>query len=176
MDKVLKVRQKKMKTRTQKIVIAAMIASLTCVATMIIKVPMPYGYANLGDCIVLLGGWVLSPLYGFMAAGIGSALADILSGYALYAPVTFVIKGVMALVAYYGVKCFGKKISSFTAQLISGTIAELIMAAGYYIYEGFLYGFATASVSIGPNLAQGAVGLIAGLMLVKVFEKNKIML
>ena len=90
-----------MKFSTKKIVMASMLASLCCVATMIIKIPSPLkGYLNLGDCVVLLSGFMLSPLYGFFAAGIGSALADIFSGYVIYAPATFVIKGVMALIAY----------------------------------------------------------------------------
>ena len=55
---------------------AALLAALTCVATMIIKIPSPLkGYLNLGDCVVLLAGWMLSPTYGFLAAGLGSALA-----------------------------------------------------------------------------------------------------
>ena len=78
---------------TKRIVMAAMLAALTCVATMVIKIPSPLkGYLNLGDCVVLLAGWMLSPVYGFLAAGIGSALADVFSGYVLYAPATFVIK------------------------------------------------------------------------------------
>ena len=68
----------KAKNATQKIVIAALLAALTCVATMIIKIPSPLkGYLNLGDCIVLLAGWMLSPVHGFLAAGLGSALADV---------------------------------------------------------------------------------------------------
>ena len=68
---------------TQRIVMAALLAALTCVATMIIKIPSPLkGYLNLGDCVVLLAGWMLSPTYGFLAAGLGSALADTFSGYA----------------------------------------------------------------------------------------------
>ena len=83
-----------MKTKTQKIVTASMLAALTCVATMIIKIPSPLkGYINLGDASVLLSGWLLSPVYGFFSAGIGSALADIFSGYTVYAPATFLIKG-----------------------------------------------------------------------------------
>ena len=82
-----------------------MLAALTCIATMVIKIPSPLnGYLNLGDCVVLLAGWMLSPVYGFLAAGVGSALADLFSGYVVYAPATFVIKGLMALVAYYGFK------------------------------------------------------------------------
>ena len=60
------------KNTTQRIVIAAMMASLVCVATMVVKIPSPLnGYLNLGDCVVLLAGWMLSPAYGFLAAGIG---------------------------------------------------------------------------------------------------------
>ena len=62
---------------TKKIAIAALLAALNCVTTMIIKIPSPLkGYINLGDCIVLLSGWLLSPGYGFAAAAIGSALAE----------------------------------------------------------------------------------------------------
>ena len=71
-----------MNTKTKKIVMAALTAALACVATMIIKIPSPLkGYLNLGDCIVLTAGWLLSPTYGFLAAGLGSALADVFSGY-----------------------------------------------------------------------------------------------
>ena len=76
-------------------------ASMVCVATMIIKIPSPMkGYLNIGDCIVLLCGWLLAPGYGFVAAGLGSALADMLSGYVVYAPATFLIKGSMALIVF----------------------------------------------------------------------------
>ena len=44
-----------MKSKTQSMVMAAMLAALTCAATMVIKIPSPlHGYINLGDCIVLL--------------------------------------------------------------------------------------------------------------------------
>ena len=86
---------------TRKIVIASLMAALTCVATMVIHIPSPtQGYLNLGDCMVLCCGWMLNPFYGFCAAGIGSGLADLLSGYGLYAPATLLIKGLMALTAH----------------------------------------------------------------------------
>ena len=50
------------------------------------------------------------------------------------------------------------------------------MFMGYYVYEGFLYGFGPAAVSLPANAAQGVVGLIVGVILIKIFEKNKIML
>ena len=164
-----------MNTRTKKIVMAALIASLTCVATMIINIPSPLkGYINLGDCIVLVAGWMLSPAYAFLAAGLGSALADIFSNYLTYAPATFVIKGLMALVAFYGFKLLNKKLASLPSRIFSGVSAEIVMILGYFVFEGFLYGFAPSLVNIPANAVQGAAGIIVGTVLIKVFEKSKI--
>lgn len=166
-----------MQTKTGKIVITALIASLVCVATMIIKIPSGLnGYVNLGDCMVLVAGWMLSPVYAFAAAGIGSALADLFSGYVIYAPVTFVIKGVMALVACFGLSLMQKKLGRLPSQLIGGVVAEIIMIAGYYVFEGFMYGFAPSLINIPANAVQGAAGLIFGIVLIKILEKSKLTL
>ena len=164
-----------MNTKTKKIVMSALMAALTCVATMIIKIPSPLnGYINLGDCVVLAAGWLLFPVCGFLSAGIGSALADLLSEYATYAPATFVIKGLMALVALYGFKLLHKKWGNLSAKIVSGVVAEIVMILGYFVFEGFLYGFAPSAVNIPANAVQGVAGLIAGILLVKIFEKSKI--
>ena len=161
------------KSSTQKIVISALLAALTCVATMIIKIPSPLkGYLNLGDCVVLLSGWMLSPVYAFLAAGLGSALADLFSGYVVYAPITFVIKGLMALVAFYGFKLLHKKLYSLTSRIISGIASEAVMILGYFVFEGFLYGFAPSAINIPANSIQGIAGLILGCILIKALEKS----
>ena len=68
-------------------VTAAVLAALSCVATMVVQIPSPMnGYVNLGDCFVLLSGWLLGPWWGAAAGGIGSMLADLLLGYGHYAP------------------------------------------------------------------------------------------
>lgn len=145
---------------------------------MIIKFPSPLkGYLNIGDCIVLLCGWMLSPAYGFLAAGLGSGLADVLSGYIIYAPATFVIKGLMALIACYVFKAMRKAIgNNLPGRIISGLLAEIMMVLGYYVFEGFMYGFVASAVNIPANAIQGIVGLILGTILIKAFEKSKITL
>ena len=154
---------------------AALLTALTCVATMVVKIPSPLkGYLNLGDCVVLLSGWMLSPAYGFLAAGIGSALADLFSGYVLYAPATFVIKGAMALIAFYGFKLLRNKIGSLPSRILSGITAEAIMILGYFVFEGFLYGFVPSAVNIPANSIQGIAGLVVSVVLVKMLEKNNI--
>ena len=162
-----------MRNKTQKIVLSSLLAALVCVATMLIKVPSPLkGYVNLGDCVVLLSGWILSPVYAFLTAGIGSALADIFSGYIVYAPATFLIKGLMALICCLAVKTIKKK--PLAVQITSGIIAEIVMVGGYYIFEGFMYGFVASAVNIPANAVQGVFGIVLGVILVKIFEKSDI--
>lgn len=165
-----------METKTKKLVTAALFAALACVATMIIKILSPLkGYLNIGDCIVLLCGWMLSPVYGFVAAGLGSGLADLLSGYLVYAPATFIIKGLMALIACYTFKLIHKSLGhNLPARIVSGILAEIVMVLGYYVFEGFMYGFIASAVNIPANAIQGIVGLILGTILIKAFEKSKI--
>ncbi len=164
-----------MNGKTKKLVMAALLAALVCIATMIIKIPSPLkGYLNLGDCVVLTAGWLLSPVYGFLAAGIGSALADLFAGYVVYVPATFVIKGLMAVAAYYGFRVFHKKTGDLAAGLISGTAAEILMILGYYVFEGFLYGFGASAVNIPANGVQGLAGLILGIVLISVLKKSRI--
>ena len=165
----------KTKNTTQKIAVAALLAALTCVATMVIKIPSPMkGYLNLGDCVVLTAGWMLSPVYGFLAAGLGSALADLFSGYAVYAPATFLIKGLMALVAWFVYKILCKKIYSPVSRIISGILAEIIMISGYYIFEGFMYGFSESLVNVPANAVQGLAGLVLGFVLIQILKKTRI--
>ena len=164
-----------MRSKTQKIVLAALVAALACVATMVVKIPSPMkGYVNLGDCIVLVAGWILSPWYAFLAAGLGSALADLFSGYVIYAPATFLIKGGMALVALFLFRVLKRATGNFAARLIGAVCAELLMVLGYFVFEGFLYGFAPSLVNIPANAMQGVAGVVIGCILIKVLEKTRI--
>lgn len=161
-------------TKTKRIVITALFAAITCVATMIIKIPSPLkGYINIGDAIVLLCGWLLPGSYAFLAAGIGSALADVLSGYIVYASATFIIKGFMALLTLYLSKLMDKKVNPIISRIVSGITAELSMIFGYFLFEGVLYGFVQSAVNIPANAVQGVVGIALALIILKALEKSK---
>ena len=157
--------------KTKKLVVAALFAALTLVATMIkLPVPMTNGYVNLGDCVVLLCGWLLGPAYGFIAAGLGSALTDLIYGYVVYIPATFIIKGLMALLAYYIFNHSGKKTFS---RILSAFAAEVIMVLGYFVFEGFMYGFAGSAINILGNAIQGVFGIIVSVFLIKILQNKK---
>lgn len=129
-----------------KIIVAAMMAALACVATMIIRIPSPMqGYVNLGDAVVLMCGWILGPIYGVAAAGIGSMLADILAAYPHYAPGTLVIKAVVALIAYVLFTALRRGKEQNTKNLIlplviSGIAGEIAMVVLYFVYASLLLG------------------------------------
>lgn len=164
-----------MKADTKKLVLTAMFASLCCVATMMIKIPSPLkGYINLGDCVVLLAGWLLPSAYGCMAAGIGSAMADIFSGYVMYAPATFAIKALMAYVAYTCFNKINRNGKDVGARVISATLAEIVMVVGYLAFESCLYGFVPSLVNVVPNMVQGVAGILISIQLIRMFKNTNI--
>ena len=161
-----------MKNNLLKIIVSALFAALTFVATFIVQIPAPFGYVNLGDCFVLLSGALLGPFYGFAAAGLGSALADLLLGFSVYAPATFLIKGVMALIMGLVAQKADKRVILKTT--LFGALCEILMAASYFVYECFALGYNIAAAAAIPmNLFQGAVGLAAFLIFYGVISRNK---
>ena len=155
-----------------RLVFTGLMTALVCVATMVIKIPVPAtgGYLNLGDAFVLISGWLLGPLYGFFAAGVGSCLTDLLAGYFSYVPGTFLIKGCMGLVA--ALLMFRGKGGRVT-RIVSALVAEFLMVAGYFLYENFVLGYGMgAAASVLPNMLQGAAGFVIGLFLFELLEKT----
>ena len=161
---------KKIKTMT----LAALLAAFACVATMLIQVPTPTkGYVNLGDCIVNISAWLLGPVYGAAAAGIGSAMADVISGYIVYAPATLIIKGLMAAASFFVYRAVSKKVSSVFSRVVAAVTAELIMVAGYGIFEAIMYGsVATALLGVGGNLIQGLMGIVSSVVIYEAVIKR----
>ena len=160
-----------------KVCISAMLTALVCVATMLIQIQTPlFGFLNLGDGFVLIAAWILGPAYGFAAAGIGSALADLFTGYAHWVPGTFLIKGLMAVAAALILRAFANKSEKFkTAGFITGGItAEVIMVAGYYLYAAVFLGkgFLVALDSVPSNIVQGVLGIIIGLVVIEILTKS----
>ena len=156
-----------MNNNLKKLILAALFAALSCVATMSIRIPTPGtgGYIHPGDAIVILSGVILGPVWGFLAGGIGSALSDLIGGYFVYVPITFVIKGLVALAAGLLYQKVGKNQKSRYIAVILGGVADIILVAGgYFICEFFIYG-AGAAASIPANIIQGVGGLVISCIL-----------
>ncbi len=160
-----------MNKKNRQIVMAAMLAAMTTVATMIIKVPTvgTNGYVNIGDTVVLVSAWLLGNPYGALSAGIGSALADLLSGYPAYVPGTAVIKFVMAFLCAILYSLMNKrKVPAVAACIVSSLAAEAVMILGYFLYEALVlrYGLAAAA-SVGSNAIQAGVCMVLANVLIR---------
>lgn len=160
--------------KTRKLVITALFAALTCVATMVIRIPsgVSGGYVNLGDGMVLISAYILGPVFGALAAGIGSCLADVFAGYASFAIPTLVIKFLMALAAGFVFKRMNKSKKWYVLVLCS-VLGEVIMVVGYFLVEIWLSGSLTAAATgIYGNLTQAVFGVVVSAVLYKGLTVN----
>ena len=166
----------------RKTVYAALFAALTFVASVVIHFHIPAagakGCVSFGDCVVIASGLLLGSVYGGLAAGIGSALADALYGHMIYIPGTFVIKFLMAFVAciVYRVLSKNKNDYKIIPIAIASFISEIIMVVGYLLYETALPGisFAAALISLPIKSMQGIAGVILSVLILKIMKKTKL--
>jgi len=142
---------------------AALQAAAIFAVTFFARIPVPAlsgAYVNLGDCAIYLCAYVFGGLPTALAAGIGSALADLLAGAAVYIPATAIIKTLMGIIAVTVTKRAG-----FARFLTASVICGAVMAAGYFLYESFLFGGNYAFVSLPFNLIQwGGTAAISAAM------------
>jgi uncharacterized membrane protein len=70
-------------TSTAVIAMAAVMAALVCMATMLIQVPIPAteGFFNVGDALIMVAALTGGPIVGAFAGGVGASLADLLGGW-----------------------------------------------------------------------------------------------
>jgi uncharacterized membrane protein len=157
---------------TVRLALGGMMAALIFVATSFFKLPMAMtnGYVHLGDGFILLAasvlGWVSVP-----AAAVGSMLADLLGGYAMYLLPTFLIKGAVAAVAVLALKA-----GHTWAKALGLLAAEAVMVGGYFITEWLIlgYGLAAAGASLAGNALQGLSGVVIGLLLIPVAKRIRL--
>ncbi len=150
------------------IVMTGLMIAMVAIVTAAIPIPAPFtsGYVHLGDAVIFLSVLLLGWKYGAVAAGAGSALADIFIGYAFWAPWTLFVKAGMAIImGLFIAKAMekpGKIIFGVPVYQILGMIfGGLFMVVGYFIAQGIMYSnFITAALGIPWNIAQFTVGLL----------------
>lgn len=170
--------------KTSKIVMTALMMALTIVATLTVRIPIPFtqGYVHIGDTMVFMSVLALGRKYGIAAAGIGAAMADIIGGTAAWAPWTLMIKSAMVIILGTVAKNIDSKnkkggISRTMAriELAVGMIAAgAVMTVGYWAAEGIMYGnYVTATLGIPWNIGQFAVGMILAMVLREMLCKTQ---
>ncbi len=152
-----------------KIALIAILTAVVTVFTMIVKVPTAKGYLHLGDVAICFVSYTLGPITGLICGGLGTALADLISGYASWALISLIVHGieglVIGLIVFKGQMAFWKK-------LVAGIATIVIVAGGYYLLSGlFLTGFEAALAEIPGNIGQSGIGVVVGLALSEAVKK-----
>lgn len=163
--------------KTKKICLGALLAALTCVATMIIQIPIPAtgGYINVGDSLVLICGIFFGPYFGFICGGLGSALADLISGYSSYVLPTFVIKGLEGLIAAHIAGSIFASDEFFAIRRVGAAVVSVLwMVLGYFAVEILMVDFTSALGSVTGNLIQAISSVIIFFVLGFALYKAKV--
>jgi uncharacterized membrane protein len=170
------------KKKTYDLVLTALMTCMVLVLTFIIRIPVPAtnGYIHLGDTMIFLSVFILGWKKGALASATGSAMADLLAGYAHYIPVTFVVKGLMAIVAGLLLETSAKKnLTGFTKGFINVlalVLAGAVMVLGYYVAESFMYGsWITPLASIPMNCIQLGAGVVLASALKAALKNTSLM-
>ncbi|MDD6203806.1 MAG: ECF transporter S component [Firmicutes bacterium] len=154
----------------KKLCVAAVLLAACTLMTAFLSVPTfitGIGNINLGDCVTFAACMLLGLWYAPAVGALGGMLADLLSGYAVYAPVTFVAKGVMALLMCLMIK----RRNSFARCVIGVLLGGAAMVGCYFVYELILYGFAVAGANVLFNAVQVAVNGALALAVYPVIKK-----
>ncbi|NLM39869.1 MAG: ECF transporter S component [Firmicutes bacterium] len=142
----------------------ALLVAVTAIVTMAVNIPLPHvhGYINMGDAVILAAGLLFGPVTGAVVGGLGSFLADILLGYAYWAPWTLIIKGLEGFVAG---RLAGKP--ALGVSLGSGT-----MVLGYFAAGSIIYGVGPALAQLPFDALQGVVGSAAAMAIAVALRRH----
>ena len=160
-------------TKTKVLVINALFIALTVVATMFINIRLPImgngGLIHMGNIPLFIAAFVYGRKTGAIAGAFGMGLFDIISGWALWAPFTFVIVGAMGYVAgLMAEKMPGKKVLVYSLAVVAALVIKIV---GYYFTEVVLYGnWIQPFGSIPGNVMQV---VIAGLIVIPLAGRMK---
>ncbi|MGN1014243.1 MAG: ECF transporter S component [Butyricicoccus sp.] len=153
--------------------VTAMMTALICVMTAIPRIPIPLGYAHLGDAFILIAVLFAGKREGIWAAGIGSALADLLGGFPIWCIPTLLIKTIMALILGWIAYDKDGNCSLFTVRAAVGCVVSMLwMVFGYTIAGAILYGGILVGLTSTPGLLiKGALNLVIAYGVGSLLEK-----
>lgn len=163
----------KQHTNTFTLCCGAFLTALVCIMTMVIQIPIPLGYAHLGDAVILLGAAYFGRKEAIWASGIGSSLADLFTGFTQWVIPTFFIKVIIVLIARQFM--FDKKGRYHLWHLrnfLAVTISMIWMVFGYVMVGSILYGSIPAGLASAPGLIlEGIVNIAAYYAIAAALEK-----
>jgi uncharacterized membrane protein len=158
-------------TPTTQIAIAAVMAALVCVATLLIQVPIPAtdGFFNIGDGVIMVAALTFGPLVGAVAGGIGAATADLIGGWYVYVIPTLIIKGAEGFLTGWIISRGQNQ--SFQKTIFAWFIGGFEMFLGYFLFQVTIYGFDAALFEVPFNLVQMVMSGVIGIPLSRALKR-----
>jgi uncharacterized membrane protein len=154
-------------TNPRTLATTAIMTALVLALTLLIHIATPIGgYVHLGDIAVNFAALAFGPIVGLIAGGLGTALADILSGYASFAPLTLVVHGLQGFLVGW-IYWRNRNTITLIGSVVAGAIAVI---GGYFLGEILFYGMANAGTEIPSNIIQEAVGALGILVYLAVLR------
>ena len=162
--------------QTKQLVQTSLYIALVFIAAQVINIPTAIGgVINLVDAMILTIALLTTKQNAALIGATGSFLAEILSPYVIYAPATFVIKGLMGFMTNLSFNRLRFE-NETLRMLVSFALAETIMIVGYFIYQAFIlnFGIIVAASDIVNNLIQAGASILIALVLSKILRLQPI--
>ena len=154
---------------TRVTVLCGVLAALAVALTWLFQIPMLGGYIHPGDSVIYIAAYLLGGVPAMAVGALSGLIVDLLSGYAVYALPTLIIKALMGAATAWLFKRLNQKTSGrIAAMALGGTV----MVAGYFIAEIILFDYARAAVNMPPNLLQLAAGVLIALPVISLLKKK----
>ena len=152
--------------KIEAIAYTAVFTALVFVFTMLVNIKWPFGNGgliHLGNVPLFICAILLGKKTGAVAGAVGMGLFDLISGWVLWAPFTFVIVGLMG----YTVGAITERKKTFRWCALSLAAALAIKVVGYYIAEWIIFRNVIAPLqSVPGNIIQ--VGMASVLVLIAI--------
>lgn len=158
-----------------KVTYTAFFTALTVLAISVIKFSTGFGegYIHFGDSVIYITACVLPFPYCIISAVLGGALADILSGFAVWVISTAIIKALTVIpFAIISKRSSSVKILNKATALMTA-VSGIITIFGYFTAECFLYSLESAMLSTVGNLIQAVASGIIFCIIAAALDKFK---
>lgn len=145
----------------KKLSIHGLLLGILIICTVFLRIPVPTFklYFNLGEAVIYLTALLYGKTSAALIGGIGSALADIIGGYPIWAPVSFLIKGLEGYIVGLAAERF--------SPTISIVFGAFVMIIGYAIATWIMFGIGAVPIELTGDIVQVTAGAIIGLILYK---------
>ncbi len=162
--------------QTYDLIITSMLIALVFIATMLLNIKLPIsingGLIHLGTAMLFIVSILFGPKKGAIAGAIGMGLFDLVAGWTLWAPITFLTRGLQGYLIGKIAWSKGRNGNHLGMNLVAIIVSTPPMLAGYYLGESIIFkSWIIPLTSIPGDLVQTVIGLLVAIPACKALKK-----